>query len=108
MGSRSAPRLTPAFSMSSRDETLCCSHRPAFAVAPGERAVDDVADEAHDATGEMGEHDIEELVRAVGRIALKRRESLEPRLLGRRREFGMNGSGFVVGHGKGRLAAGLV
>jgi hypothetical protein len=41
----------PAFSMSSRDETLCCSHRPAFAVAPGERAVDDVADEAHDATG---------------------------------------------------------
>ena len=49
-------------------------------VAPGERAIDDVADQAHDSTGEMWQDDIEELVGAVGGVARRQRKTFKARI----------------------------
>jgi len=95
IASLSAPRLIPAFSISSRYDTLVLlAHRPSVSVAPGERAVNDIANESDDSARKMRKDNVEELVRAIGRVALKRGESFELHLLRRQEEFRTSTQGF--------------
>ena len=53
------------------------AHRPAVAITPGKRAIQDIVDEAYHAAREMRQNDVEELIGAVGGVTLKRCEARE-------------------------------